>query len=141
MSGESISAAAVREALHAGRYGKPMRDSTLLELTVVTERLRGTRGTPTADDRARVLLEILAEVLETELSTRRGGHAEEAVPPSDEDGHLRNAAADFEAGRLDLEALTTLQLRYLSGLDDPLRRLADVTGTTRRTLRRRVERG
>ena len=139
MSAEIVTARAVRVALHAGRYGKAM-DSPLLRLHLVSAGLRADGIEDTPGSRARVLLQVLADLTADALSQRRGERPaarESAIL----DHELALAAEDFQAGSSEREAWSVVHFRYLTGHDEPMRILAEATGVLERTLRRRLERG
>jgi hypothetical protein len=138
---DTITASSVREALRAIRYAKPLNDSPLVRLDVLTLRLRTEAAADTRDSRAWALGSYLEEVIWAQLTRLRGA---ERAPRRDEvtpDEELRLLQEDFKDGNIERGAWSMLWFRYMAVSRPQMREVADVLGVSAKTLRRRLTRG
>jgi len=143
---EQISERAVREALAAVRYARSI-DSPLSRLAVVRARLGEEGAVVTPENAAWALAAVLQSIVWQELERLRGGdgwytdrvpgaaRGPDALTPDNERALL---VADFRAGNAELEAWSTLWVRFLSTASIGMADVPDLVGTSRATLARRL---
>lgn len=137
---DAITGPAVRYALRAVRYAKPLRASPLLSLATVTLRLRSEGVADTPQTREWELGRVLEDVVWDQLLGLRGQAKSGATPPSP-DEELASLEADFRAENIELEAWGMTYFRYFAQNRTAVGDLAARLCVTDKTLGRRLERG
>jgi formylglycine-generating enzyme required for sulfatase activity len=142
MALDAITRDRVRDALRAIRYANPVPDSALLDLDLVSCRLRAEDLADTRRARAWALGRCLADVVVAELLRLRGaspaGLGAAEITAETEIAELRQDLLSGHAERLDW---ALLHWRYLSLTRQPARTLCRALGLTDRTVRYRLARG
>jgi len=137
---DAITPEAVREALRAVRFGKPLGASPLLGLDAVTLGLREAGLGDTAATRAWMLGRLLDD-LSREALGRARGEAEAPRPGESPEAALGWLRDDFRRDRPDVEALGVLRFRYFVLTRIELGEVAEMLGVVYRTLARRLALG
>lgn len=135
-----ISAAAVREALHAIRYGRSLRASPLIHLALVTARLRQEGLGETPESRAWALGQVIEATVCGELAALRGERPSPERPVRSPDAERRLLEADLASGQIAREAWGLLHHRYLAAGQPAMRDVIERTGVPKRTVAARVTR-
>ncbi len=141
MSIDAITKTTVRDALRAIRYARPMGDSPLLGLDLVSLRLRDDGLADTRQSRAYALQRCLEAAVDERLVELRGEVAESRAAddsPEPELERLRQDLRSDSAVRLDW---ALLHARYLSIRPISMARISDALGVTERTVHHWVARG
>lgn len=136
-----ITVPTVRDALSALRYAGPFRDSPLLGLDLVTQRLRAEQLADTRQGRAWALGRCLEDAVDDRLRRLRGvqpGASHVVVTADDELATLRQDLLSGSTERLDL---ALVHWRYLSPAHLTAQAVSHALGVTDRTLRNRLARG
>ncbi len=135
----------VRDTLRAIRYSKPPSEIPLLNLDVVSLRLRKEGVSDTAECRAWVIGRLLSEVVGDRLESKRSGDTRGSAlrrPPDIVDiGALDRVEDDFRAGSIEREAWSMVCTRYFTVDPPTYPELASRLSQTPKTLERRLARG
>jgi len=136
-----ITGDAVRHALRAVRFAKPLGDSPLLELDALAAWLarRGEASTHTGRETGLAL--YLEEVIWDRLRELRGARPSPRRASLAPEVELSLLREDFQAGKTEIEAWSLLYHRYLAHDRTPVGQVADLLGITDKTLERRLDRG
>lgn len=134
-----IDAASLRHALRALRYGRSLKDSSLIGLVQVTQRLGLEDLADTPQARAWALGRLLDDVVRRQLGRLRGSTpAEACAEPTDE---IANLIEDYRSDDHERQAWGTLQIRYLTQDRRPFGAVPKLVNVPGRTVRRRLARG
>ncbi|MFN2250949.1 MAG: ATP-binding protein, partial [Anaerolineae bacterium] len=141
MEPDAITAEVVHEALRRVRQARRLDESPLLHLEALRARLRAEGQADSSEARETLLERYLAEVVWEQLSELRGADSAAARRALTVERELAHAGEDFEAACTDLEAWSTLHLRYLARSRLSVEHIAGHLAVSRPTLMRRSTRG
>jgi formylglycine-generating enzyme required for sulfatase activity len=131
-----VNNAAVAQALRDLRARNEEPRGMILQLEVVSSRLRRAGLSDTNQARAEVLRDLFRDLNWTGLCQARG-QVNGSRPPMDADRFPADPAADFRSEQPDRQAWSAVWYRYLSDEAHPVSRLHEVTGVARATFNRR----
>jgi len=137
---DAITAESVRVVLHAIRYGQPLGGTPLLNLGLVTARLRAEGLADTRESRAWVLGRCIDDVVWRRLTALRGqapGAARQTLTPEVE---WQLLAADLASDSTERAGWGLLYFRYLSVGRRTVRTVIDDLGAPKRTVNYRIHR-
>jgi formylglycine-generating enzyme required for sulfatase activity len=141
MALDAITRDRVREALRAIRYANPVPDSALLDLDLVSCRLRAEDLADTRHARSWVLGQCIADAVEVQLRRLRGPQPGPAATPLTPEAELAELQQDLRSGSAERLDWALVHWRYLSPTHQPVPRVSRALGVTERTLQNRVTRG
>jgi len=141
MDTRMITGDAVRHALRAVRFAKPLGDNPLLELDTLAAWLAGQGEADSRAGRDSALGPFLADVIWEQLCRIRGNSPSPRRPELTPEAELALLCRDFQVGKTEIEAWSLLYHRYLAADRTPVGEVAKLLGLTEKTLERRLNRG
>jgi len=137
---DAITAESVRQAVHAIRYAQMLQGSPLLDLDLVTMRLRADGLADTPQGRAWVLGRAIEALVTQRLAALRGLGPESHRAESSAVESFRLLGEDLSSGSIERASWGLLHHRYLLPAPRRMREVSERYGIPRRTIADRLTR-